>query len=362
MSPRLPISLQLKKQRQQPQRQQRRHASTSSAAAAAAAMAGPSTMTQFNIPQQQSHHPPTQPPSFKPPEYRKSQLHRQYTSLLRSTPLMLLFQHNNVKSIEWMAIRRELLSALRRCDAAAATTTTTSTSTSTADLAPSIKLHTVQVSIFSAALRVAEHFHPSSSSPSLAPASSTSTTSTTPPRPVATTQPQHHGLSAAAHASALTASQRQPDPLAPLLAGPIAVLAFPSVSPEHLKAALSVLAPAPHTAFAAPTRRANPAYYDPVAQAGLGKLVLLGARVEGDVLDPLGVRRVGVIEGGVDGLRARLVGLLRGAAGGVVGVLQAPGRALWVACEGRRGALQEEEEEGRRGGGGISRAGWEGGE
>merc|ERR1711939_1037586 len=65
-----------------------------------------------------ARYPSTQPPSYKPPEFRKSQLLRQYASLLRSTPLMLLFQHNNLKSMEWVGIRRELAKALQKVDEA----------------------------------------------------------------------------------------------------------------------------------------------------------------------------------------------------------------------------------------------------
>src|SRR5271156_26349 len=57
-----------------------------------------------------------QPPSHRPPEFRKSQLLRSYVSLLQSTPLILLFQHNNLKSMEWVSIRRELSRALQKVD------------------------------------------------------------------------------------------------------------------------------------------------------------------------------------------------------------------------------------------------------
>ncbi|KAK6724421.1 hypothetical protein SNK04_003253 [Fusarium graminearum] len=52
--------------------------------------------------------PATKPPSARPVETRKSQLIRTYTSLLRTTPLILFFQHSNLTAVEWAAVRREL--------------------------------------------------------------------------------------------------------------------------------------------------------------------------------------------------------------------------------------------------------------
>ncbi|KAL8794513.1 MAG: hypothetical protein Q9195_002986, partial [Heterodermia aff. obscurata] len=225
-------------------------------------------------------YPPTQPPSHRPPEYRKSQLHRQYTSLLRSTPLILIFQHNNLKSSEWMALRRELTSALRQTDEQQALST---------PLSPSIRLQIIRPSIFASALLVADYFHPS-----------------TPPNP-AEEEAYTHALSQTAHTA--TRPHKYTHPLRPLLHGPLALLPFPTISPAHLSTALSILAPHP-PAFPAPTRRANPGYHDPSTQAGVQKLMLLGARVEGRVFDGEGVRWVGGLEGGMKGMRGRLVGVL----------------------------------------------------
>ena len=131
-------------------------------------------------------------------------------------------------------------------------------------------------------------------------------------------------------------------PLAPLLAGPIAALSFPAVSPAHLKAALTVLAPkAPD--FPAPTRRANPGWHELPVQDGLKKLMLLGARIDGDVFDLDGVRWVGGIDGGIDGLRARLVWMLEGVGAGITGALEGAGKSLWFTVEGRRRMLEEEQ-------------------
>ena len=108
-----------------------------------------------------------------------------------------------------------------------------------------------------------------------------------------------------------------------------------------MRAALSILSPKAPT-FAAPTRRANPGYHDASVQAGLQKLLLLGARVEGRVFDTEGTRWVGGIGGGLDGLRGQLVQMLGSVGAGVTGALESAGRTLWVTVEGRRGMLEEE--------------------
>ena len=86
----------------------------------------------------------------------------------------------------------------------------------------------------------------------------------------------------------------------------------------------------------------NPGYYDPVCQAGLAKLRLVGGRIEGKVFDYEGVRWVGGIDGGLDGLRAQLVAVLQGAGLGLTGSLEAASRSLWVSLEGRKLQLEEE--------------------
>lgn len=119
------------------------------------------------------------------------------------------------------------------------------------------------------------------------------------------------------------------------------MLSFPIVSPQHLKVALSILSPqAP--LFPAPSRRANPGYHDPVTQAGLQKILLLGARVEGKVFDVDETRWVGSMETGMDGLRAQLVGLLGSVGAGVTGALETAGRSLYYTLEGRKGMLEED--------------------
>ncbi|KAL9587302.1 MAG: hypothetical protein Q9212_000349 [Teloschistes hypoglaucus] len=286
-----------------------------------------------------TRYPPTQPPSHRRPEFRKSQLHRQYTSLLRSTPLMLVFQHNNLKATEWMAVRRELAAALQKVD------------DSDSSIVEGIKLQIIQTSIFSAALRVVAYWNPTQGQdrpPETSEASNPATQSSVAGIQNTTPSPSDpsftHSLSRAAYKA--VASKRNFHPLTPLLAGPVALLTFPTVSPLYLKTALSILSPrAP--AFAAPTRRANPGYHDPTTQAGLQKLLLLGARVEGKVFDMEGARWVGGINGGMEGLRGQLVGMLQGFGAGLTGALEGASKSLYFTVEGRRMMLEGEENRGR---------------
>lgn len=75
----------------------------------------------------------------------------------------------------------------------------------------------------------------------------------------------------------------------------------------------------------------------------------MGARLEGGtVLDAEGVRGVAGIEDGMDGLRARLVGVLGGVGAGITRALETPGRSLYLALEGRVGMLEEGEKGGNR--------------
>nr|OQO29326.1 hypothetical protein B0A51_02902 [Rachicladosporium sp. CCFEE 5018]OQO29876.1 hypothetical protein B0A51_02328 [Rachicladosporium sp. CCFEE 5018] len=251
------------------------------------------------------HYPQTQPPAYKPPHYRKSQLHRQYQSLLRSTPLMLLFQHNNLKSVEWMGIRRELATAFAKADTELGVEQ---------GVGEGSKVQIVQTGIFASALKVVEFWDPLGGEAA-------------------------HGLSAEAHKAAKRNAKLRHG-LEPLLSGPIAVLTFPNVSPAHVKAALSILAPSKQ--FPAPKRRANPGYYEAGVQNGLQKLMFLGARVEGKVFDAEGTKWVGSIEGGMMGLRGQLVAMLQSLGGSLTSTLEAAGRSLYVTVEGRRMALEEE--------------------
>ncbi|KAE8452404.1 hypothetical protein EG329_001104 [Mollisiaceae sp. DMI_Dod_QoI] len=315
----------------QPQRQ--RHYATAAAAITPAPSLEQTTQCSPPI----ARFPSTQPPSYKPPEFRKSQLLRQYASLLRTTPLLLLFQHNNLKSGEWVGIRRELTKALRKVDEAGLAAGHTSE-----PLADAIKIQIIQTGIFAAALRIVEFYKPDLQSgiSKLDP--------TDPATPSSATIPLYnpngggltHTLSAAAHEA--VADTRTAHPLAPLLSGPLMLLTFPNVSPQHMKAALSILSPSAPD-FPAPTRRANPGWHDIGVQSGLQKLLLLGARVEGKVFDVDGTKWVGKIEGGLGGLRAQLVAMLQGAGAGITNTLESASRSLYFTVEGRRAMLEDEE-------------------
>ena len=277
-------------------------------------------------------HAATQPTPYKPAEFRKTQLHRQYQSVLRSSPLILIFQHNNLKAGEWMGIRRELAEALRKVDDDLAKQGNTEYIGSTA------KLQVIQTGIFASALKVVEFWDPNYEAEQ--------PVSDVPPASAASLVPEEvkitHGLSKEAWQAA-NKNKALRHGLEPLLSGPTALFVLPSVSTIHLKAALSILAPSP--SFPAPKRKAAPNYYEPAVQNGLQKLMLLGARIEGKVFDAEGIHWVGAIQGGLDGLRAQLVAALQGVGAGVTNTLEAAGRSLYITVEGRRGMLEDESKE-----------------
>lgn len=229
---------------------------------------------------------------------------------------MLLFQHNNLVSTEWMSVRRELSQALRKLDASLP---------DKGPLAESIKIQIIQTKIFQAALLVTEYFHPEKLPP-----------------PPAGEQVFKHALSRYAHDA--VARKKKKHPLSPLLCGPLAIVTFPTVSPVHLKTVLSILTPSPPK-FPAPPRRTSPGYYDSSCQSGLQKLLLLGARVEGKVFDHEKTRWVGGIDGGMEGLLGQLVGMLQGFGAGVTQLLEGQGKSLYFTLEGLRGTLEVDEQE-----------------
>ena len=305
-----------------------------------------------------ARYPPTQPPSHKPPEFRKSQLLRSYASLLRSSPLILLFQHNNIRSVEWMALRREIASALRKLEESRAKESGTEIDTT---ISSGIKLQILQTGIFAAALRIVEFYRREETQLPPQPTSPHPTdprTQSSASLPDATASPNDpsfaHALSRTAH-DAVAYNPRKSrrgqvgraQGLEPLLSGPLCAITFPTVTPPHVATLLRLLSPTP--SFPAPRRRERPSYHEPAVQAAVQKLILLGASIEGRVFDTDGVGWVGGIQGGMDGLRARLVATLQGAGMGLAGVLDGAGRAVYGVMEGRRLMLQEEEKEGNAG-------------
>jgi large subunit ribosomal protein L10 len=232
-----------------------------------------------------------------------------------------------------MGIRREFNAALRKVDEAMGKPHD--------GLASGIKIQIIQTGIFAAALKIVEFYDPAQSSPPTHPSDTRTQSSVSMPNTTGSSHdPQfRHTLSRAAHEA--VANQQIRNGLKPLLSGPLALVTFPTVSPQHLKAALSILAPnAPN--YPAPTRRGNPGYHEPVVQSGLQKLMLLGARIEGKTFDMEGTRSVGLIEGGIDGLRAQLVGALQGVSAGITSTLESAGRSLYITVEGRRGMLDDD--------------------
>ncbi|KAI1655159.1 hypothetical protein F4813DRAFT_367952 [Daldinia decipiens] len=289
----------------------------------ASASASPMPVGALRLPD--NYIPPTQPPSARRPDQRKSQLLRSYTALLRSAPLILFFQHSNLTGVEWAAIRRELRAALAKVPTPAAEPGDSS-STPPVDISSSIELQVLRTRIFNIAFKVVEFFDADAQKS----------------KPNAYT----HDLSSTAYeainqAAAAVDESSVYAQVAPLLVGPVAAIIFPAVSPAHLAAVLSVLAPSP-PAFPAPSRKKNPGYYDATAQSGLQKLLLVGGRIEDRVFDHEGVRWVGGIEGGVDSLRAQLVAMLHSAGLGLTTALEGHGKGLWLALEGRRTQLEEE--------------------
>ena len=251
---------------------------------------------------------------------------------------MLLFQHNNLKATEWIGVRRELKQALRKVDEARMTE-----GYEDAQFADTVKIQIIQTGIFGAALRVVEYFkpelHPSASSPASSDPRTQSSKELSNTLPTPNDPTSTHGLSRVAHDIAAKGSFH---PLEPLLVGPVAAVTFPTVSPQHLKAVLSILSPNPPL-FPAPARRLNPGYYDLTVQTGLQKLMLLGARVEGKVFDLEGTRWVGGIEDGLEGLRAQLVAMLQSIGAGITNTLESAGRSLYFTVESRRSMLEEEQ-------------------
>jgi large subunit ribosomal protein L10 len=231
-----------------------------------------------------------------------------------------------------MAIRRELAQALKKVDEAEQT-----------QYAEFIKMQIIQTGIFAAALRVVEFFQAGTKGQTAQLRPADPSTNTAPlvqnvaPNP--SSSDYSHGLSEAAYHA--VANKKLRHGLEPLLSGPLMLLTLPTMSPAHLKAALTILSPSKE--FPAPKRRTNPTFHEPAVQNGLQKLLLLGARAEGRIFDVEGAQWIGGIEGGLTGLRAQLVAILQGFGANLTNTLEAASKSLYFTMESRKSVLEEEE-------------------
>jgi len=254
---------------------------------------------------------------------------------------MLVFQHNNLKASEWAGIRRELALALRK-----GVPKSVEGEPPAQDPSEAVRIQVIQTGIFAAALRVSEFFRPKATSSldvhaveqeELAMSHALSEAAFAAGRPSKKAL-KKRGLKgrAAKHMKKFT-------PLHRLLKGPIALVTFPEVTPQQLATALSIVAPTQGStsAFPAPKRKTSPGYYEPAVQAGVQKLLLLGARVEGRVMDQEGVKRVGTLPS-LEGLRGQLVNLLASAGMGLTGALESASNSLWFNLESRRMDMEEQ--------------------
>lgn len=270
--------------------------------------------------------PASKPPSARPIETRKSQMIRTYTSLLRTTPLVLFFQHSNLTAVEWAAVRRELKKVMEAVPAP-----TPIPGVESLDITSRVKIEVLRTNMLNVALKIVEFYNPE-----VAAASATT--------PRTTRGPVVHDLSEAAYKTIQSVEVPQGSAYAqiqPLMVGPLAALVIPAVSPQHLAAALSVLSPVPGK-FPAPRKKKSPGYHDPICQNGLAKLLLVGGRIEGKIFDQAGVNWVGGIENGLEGLRAQLVHVLQSAGLGLATTLEGTSKSLWLTMESRRSQMDDE--------------------
>ncbi|PYH99105.1 hypothetical protein BO71DRAFT_394676 [Aspergillus ellipticus CBS 707.79] len=308
--------------------------------ASTATTPAPSIEQMTHSPVPIANYPPTQPPSHRNPEYRRSQLLRQYTSVIRTTPLMVFLQHDNLQSVEWAAIRRELGKAMQKVDEQIAAEGRTVPA-----VAPHVKVQIIQTRIFEVALRIVEYFRPSQAAleagrPPSAVNPVTQTSAEIPHSGSRDDPSLSHDLSRAAHEAVLNMKGKHE--LSSLLIGPVAVLTIPQVSPEHLKAALTILAPKT-VGLPAPTRKANPAWHEFPVQNGLSKLSLIAARIDNQLFDVEQSKWVSSIEGGMDGLRSQLVMALQSVGSSITNALEGAGKSLYFTLESRKQDMEEKE-------------------
>ncbi|PWY80606.1 hypothetical protein BO70DRAFT_362558 [Aspergillus heteromorphus CBS 117.55] len=308
--------------------------------ASTATTPAPSIEQMTHSPVPIAHYPPSQPPSHRNPEYRRSQLLRQYTSIIRTSPLIVFFQHDNLQSVEWSAIRRELSKAMQKVDEKIAAEGRTAPA-----VAPHVKVQIVQTRIFEVALRIVEYFRPSQATlesglPVSAVNPGTQTSAEIPLTGSRDDPSLSHDLSRTAYEA--VSNMKGKHELSSLLVGPLAVLTIPHVSPEHLKAALTVLAPKA-VGLPAPPRKANPGWHEIPVQNGLSKLSLTAARIDGQLFDAEQSKWVSSIEGGIDGLRSQVVMALQTMGSSITNALEGAGKSLYVTLESRKQDMEEKE-------------------
>ncbi|KAK6539692.1 hypothetical protein TWF694_009896 [Orbilia ellipsospora] len=255
-----------------------------------------------------------QPPSHRPFDSRQNLLHRTYLSLLRATPLLVFFQHNNLKGNELVAIRRDLRNVMANVDAQIAASQPPPEPAEDGTLPPKtrpignhVKMTIVNTELLSAALRVAEYL----------------------PKDF------NKGSSSGPEAYRLTMGYKKVHPLEPFLVGPVGLVQFPTISPPHLLAVLNLLFPEKAT-FKKGT--------DPAFISGVSKLLLLGAKIDkigGRTIDTAALRYITSL-GDITTLRGQLLGIMQSAGAGLVATLQSPSKGLWVMMEGRRKMLDPE--------------------
>lgn len=191
-------------------------------------------------------------------------------------------------------------------------------------LAPHIKINILQTTIFDVALRIVEYFRPQTSG---------QTSNDEDPA-------LSHDLSRAAHDTVMPMKGKHE--MSTLLVGPVAALSIPAMSPEHLKAALTILCPKT-AGLRAPKRKTNPGWYEIPVQDGLQKLNLLAARADRDIMDVDQTKWVSSIEGGMDGLRSQLVRALQSVGANITNTLEGASKSLYLTLESRRSVLEEEQ-------------------
>ncbi|KAF3907660.1 hypothetical protein AA313_de0206324 [Arthrobotrys entomopaga] len=255
-----------------------------------------------------------QPPAHRPFDSRQTLLHRTYLSLLRATPLLVFFQHNNLKGNELVAIRRDLRNVMANVDAQVAASQPPPEPAEDGTPPPKaqsvgehVKMKIVNTELLSAALRVAEYL----------------------PKDF------NKGSSSGPDAYRLTVRYKKTHPMAPFLVGPVGLVQFPTISPPHLLAVLNLLFPEKAT-----FRKGT----DPAFISGVSKLLLLGAKIDkigGQTIDTAALRHITSL-GDITTLRGQLLGIMQSAGAGLVATLQSPSKGLWVMMEGRRKMLDPE--------------------